>query len=101
MIIYSTNTSILTLPLLIIIWCIDAYLILTSLRLLLAHFHSARANRWRSSLQPFTDPLPRALENFLSFKRDKPLPQWLPWLLAITGSLILRHLLLLIVLQSS
>ena len=95
MIIYSTN--IWALPLLFIALCIDFFIFLVGLRLLLTCFHGAGANRLRQELQQFTDPVPQKVAGWICSCYDKSPPSWLPWILVLVSFIIVRHLLLMIV----
>lgn len=95
MIIYTTN--ILAAPLILVVWCIDIYLLMASLRLFLGNFHSKQCITIRLALQKFTDPLPQTLSIWLSTRCGKSLPNWQSWFLVIAGSLVVRHLMVLLV----
>lgn len=94
--IYVTN--ILAGPLLLIVWLIDVYLVLTSVRLVLSRLESGRALAAARSLERLTDPLPQAIHAWLSRKRRRSTGSWPAWLIVLLGGLALRYLVLAIIL---
>ena len=95
MILYTTN--ILSLPILLLIWAIDLYLLAAGIRLILSRIPAASgASR---GLGGFTDPVPGVVGSWLSAIRRKAVPAWLPWLLVGAVALILRQLLILLILR--
>ena len=89
--IYFTN--ILAGPLVLILWLIDAYLFVSSVRLLLGQFQGASSLAACETLQRFTDPLPQALRSWLARRRSGPTSMWSAWLIVLLGGLVLRCLL--------
>ena len=85
MILYTTN--ILLLPFAIVIWAIDAYLLLTLVRCIGGRFTTHPA-------VGLTDRLPDALGRWIAARRQRPLPTWVPWAAVIGSLLIVRHLLI-------
>ena len=92
MIVYTTN--ILALPLMLLIWIVELFLVISAIRLVLGHLNSVRAQGTCAALQRFTDPVPEAIHGWLSRRRQKPVPAWLPWLIVTVSSLLLRHILI-------
>ena len=92
MIIYTTN--ILALPLMLLIWIVELFLVLSAIRLALSHLSNVRAQGACTALQRYTDPVPEAIHGWLSRRWQKPVPAWLPWLIVIVSSLLLRHFLI-------
>jgi len=90
--IYVTN--ILAGPLVLIVWLIDVYLVLTSVRLVLGRFEGGRALAAARSLERLTDPLPQAIHAWLSRKRRRSTASWPAWLIVLFGGLALRYLVL-------
>jgi hypothetical protein len=90
--IFITNPF--ALPLLILIWSLDAWLWLASLRLILDKLPSVRINHFCQSLRQFTDPLPNAVNRWISLWTRKPIPTWFMWLLTLVAVIVLRHLLI-------
>ena len=100
MIIFTTNMSIFALPFLLAIWAMDLYLLLASIRLILPRISGDRPSRWCMTLRQFTDPIPEAIGRWLSARGARSTPNWLPWVIVILGSLVLRHLLIWIVFKT-
>jgi len=92
MIIYTTN--ILALPLMVLIWTMDMFLVLSAIRLVLGHLSNARARGARAGLQRITDSVPEAISGWLSRRRQKPVPPWLPWLIVFIAAFLVQHLLI-------
>ena len=99
MVVHTTN--ILALPLLLVVWAIDAYLFLACIRLGCSLFKGSGAGRLRTTLQPVTDPLPEAISRWLAWHLKKPLPLWLSWLLVFLLGMVLRQLILLAALAAA
>ena len=97
---FTTNMSIFALPVLLAIWAMDLYLILASIRLILPQIHGDRSNRWCTTLQQFTDPIPMAAHRWLSARRARPVPNWLPWLVVGVGVIVIRQMLTLILFKN-
>ena len=83
---------ILALPVLLLIWSIDLWLLLASVRLILGWIPAA--GRACQALSRLTDPVPQVVHGWLSRRRQKPVPAWLPWLIVTVSSLLLRHILI-------
>ena len=98
MIIHTTN--IMTAPLILIIWTVDLYLFLACIRLILGRFVTTQANSVYPVLQGVVDPLPCALERWLSAWRGRSVPKWLPWLVVVIAVVLIRQLLILTVLRT-
>ena len=90
--IYTTN--ILAAPLVLIIWCIDVYIFLASVRLILGRLRIATLAQVRVNLQQLTDPVPQAMHTWMSARWRKPLPPWLPWAIVLFICFVLRHVLI-------
>jgi len=99
MIVY--RTSILALPIVILIWVLDTYLIMTAARHLLRRSSGDRAVRACSCLRHFTDPPAEAVRHWLLLRTARAVPSWLPWLFVITVVVVIRHLLAMIVVPTS
>ena len=98
MMIYHTN-NILAGPLVLIIWCIDAYIFLASVRLILGRLRATTLAQVRVDLQQFTDPLPQSLHMWMSARLRRPLRPWMSWAIVLFGCIVLRHVLIWIVLM--
>jgi hypothetical protein len=98
MVVHTSN--ILAGPLLMIIWAVDIFVFLVALRWALARTSNVSAVRIRASLQAIADPLPAALNSWLIRKRRRAVPGWLPWALVLTGAIVVRQLVALIVIAA-
>jgi len=90
MVVHTTN--ILILPLMLLAWLIDVYLLLAGVRLVLGRMKGtgpAHACEW---LQQVTDPVPAVVCHWLEQRCARPAPPWLPWLVVLIGGLLARHL---------
>ena len=94
--IYVTN--ILAGPLVLLVWLIDTYLFIVTVRLVLGQVGTADLLAARRTLQQITDPPARAVHRWISRRRNRPTPIWVAWPVVLLGGLILRHLLLAIIL---
>ena len=95
--VYTTN--ILALPLVLIIWALDMYLFLLMVYSVLTRLSGERASQLRICLRPFTEPLTRAVRQWLGRHTSKPVRQWVPWAVVIFAALIGRYLLVLLILS--
>jgi len=93
------TTSFLALPILLLIWAIDFYLILVAAQLLLSGLRARWAAPLASQLQPIVDRIPNVLGRLLARRRDSCPPSWLPWLIVLSLAFVLRHLCLLFILK--
>jgi len=93
--IYISN--IFNLPLLIIIWLIEAYLFVAACRLIVAKIPSARQTYFYKNLKLLTDFVPEALSRKLLKWKDKSIPSWLAWFIVILSGFILRQALIVMV----
>ncbi len=92
---YTTN--ILAMPLVLIVWVLDMYLLLLSARLVLSRLSNERAKKLCSCLMQFTDPLMQTVKQWLGQRTGKQTKQWVPWVLVAAASLMIRHLLVLLI----
>lgn len=88
-------------PLVLGVWLLDAYLILSAIRLVLGQLHTRWAIRTRLALQRLTDPLPQATCHWLAARRSRPIPTWLPWAIVMVATIITRQLLVWILVSTS
>lgn len=95
MIIHSTN--IFASPLIMIVWAIDIYLFLASVRFVTSQYQNTCNSRLCQGLKLLIDPIPNAVDRRLARFRRKSSPSWLPWLIVILFAVFLRHLLIWIV----
>ncbi len=91
------TTSILAVPLVLILWAVDMYLFLLIAYGLLARLSGERASQLRLCLKSSTEPLPQAVRRWLGQHTSKPVKQWVPWAVVIFAGLIVRHLLVLLI----
>jgi len=93
--IFITNP--LALPLLILIWSLDAWLWLVAIRLIIDKVPSNKLVHIRQGLRQFTDPLLNVTGEWMSYLAKRPIPTWLMWILTILMAMIFRHVLLVMV----
>ena len=101
MIMIYNDLNIMLVPFCILIACIDTWLLLASVRWLLSRFHSPQPTRIRLALQELTDPVPELLGSFLSSRSKKNLSLWVPWIMVIVAALLIRHMILAVIVQTS
>ena len=89
MMVYTTN--ILAVPLVLLIWALDLYLFLAAARLLAGRFSGQKAAQLCSGLQPFTDPMPHAVERWIASRTRRSIPTWLPWGIVIVAAMFVRQ----------
>lgn len=89
----------LVLPVLVVIWSIDTWIWMASIRLLLGKLNPD--NQFTSLLGKLADPLPKIVNRQLAVWFRKAVPQWLAWTVTIVSLLMLRHILLLSVISFS
>ncbi|MFC1805371.1 hypothetical protein ACFL09_00125 [Planctomycetota bacterium] len=97
MLVYTTN--LLALPLILIIWVIDFYVVVSGMRLIASHIDADWARRGCARLAVFTDPVHRTACKLLAPGRARPLPRWLTWLLLLSTAVLVRQVLIWIILR--
>lgn len=95
MIIHST--SIFASPLIMMIWVIDIYLFLASVRFVASQYPRTRNSRVCQGLKLIIDPLSNAVDRKLARLRRKSSPVWMPWLIVIVLAFFARHFLIWVV----
>ena len=90
-------SNLFNLPLLILIWLIEAYLFLAAVRLIVARIPNARQTYFCQNLKLLTDFVPEALSRKLLKWKDKSIPSWLAWFIVILSGFILRQALIVMV----
>ena len=90
-------SSLFNLPLLIVIWLIEAYLFLAAARLIVAKIPSAKQTYFCQNLKLLVDFVPEALRRKLAKWKEKSIPPWLAWFIVILSGFILRQALIVIV----
>ena len=88
------TTHILAAPLVLLVWCIDVYIFMVCVRLVLGRLRGAGLAKARLLLQQFTDGIPQALYVWMSAKARQPVREWVPWLIVLSSCFILRQLLI-------
>ena len=92
---YTTN--ILAVPLVLIIWAVDIYLLGLLARGILRYLPNERASQLHFCLKQFTEPPLRIVKHRLQQHAAKRIKPWLPWAIVALASLIIRHLLVLLI----
>lgn len=87
------TTNILALPVVLLLWSLDAFVMLASIRLLLGQLAADWAARASSGLAPLTDWAPDNLQRLLEGKFRFPVRSWVAWAVVIGVALVLRHVL--------
>lgn len=82
------------LPLLVLVWSIDAWLWLASIRLILGQLPSFRTGSVCQCLKRLTDTLPQVLGRSISRWAKKQMPLWLTWLVTVASLVMIRDLVL-------
>lgn len=80
----------LVLPVLVLLWSIDAWLWLASIRLVLFRVHTGPAGRIGQGLAKITDPLPGATGQCIRQLTTRQPPLWLTWLLTVFAVVAVR-----------
>ncbi len=93
--IYATN--IFAVPLILIVWSMDMYLLLLSARVVLSRLSDKRTNKLSSYLMLFTDPPVQAVKQWIEQQALRRTKQWVPWVVVVVTSLVVRHLLVLLI----
>ena len=89
--IYTTN--ILVLPLVVIMWTIDAYFFLLMAYGILTKLSGERARQLCLALKPFIEPVPSLIRRRLERCTTRSVKQWVPWAVVISAGLIVRYVL--------
>jgi len=87
---YTTN--ILALPLVLIVWVVDAYLLCLLAYGITRKLSGERAGQLGICLEQFVEPVPQAVGRWLERHAAKPVKQWVPWAAVIALGLAVRHL---------
>ena len=89
--IYAIN--LFGLPFLIVIWLIELYLFLASVRLVMSKIPTARQSNFYQQAKLLTDFIPDAVRQKLGKFKGKPMPSWLSWFIVIVSGFIIRQVL--------
>jgi len=92
---YTTN--ILALPLVLIVWAVDMYLMLMLAYAVTGKLSGERVGQLRTCLGQFIEPVPQAVGHWLGQHTAKPLKQWVSWAIVAFVGLVIRHLLILLI----
>jgi hypothetical protein len=93
MIIFSNNLA--HLPVFILLWVINGYLLLVAARFLIAN--TIKACPLDQALRQLTDPLPVAAERWIGRVTRKRPQRWAIWLMVVGALLLVQHLLMALV----
>ena len=91
--IVHTTSNILVGPLILLIWVIDIYVFLASVRLILGRWPRSRDSRFYHHLELFTNPVAEMVDKYLRLRQGRPTPSGAAWVIVLFGGIILRHLL--------
>ena len=97
MILIPTNP--LATPLVLLIWAMDAYLVLVAFRLLFGLFAGNPPQYRFPTLERVVEGPVRILADRLLRWRGRPVATWLPWCLVVGTALAIRHLLIVMLLR--
>ena len=89
MLVYTNN--ILLLPVLLAAWLVNGFLFLATARFIL--LNTVGAGRFTHALAQLTDPVPDAVEKWLTRKHGRPPQRWVTWLILTAALLIVQHML--------
>lgn len=87
------TTNILALPLVFLLWGVDAYITLSSARLILSQLATDWAGQAARGLAQLTDWAPDNLRRIGGNWFQRPIPPWAGWVSVIGVALILRNVL--------
>ncbi len=82
------------LPVLILIWSMDAWLWLALIRLALHRTRSGPAGEINRVIANITDPLTRSTDRWLNHFTRTSAPPWLSWIVTLLAVALMRQLLL-------
>ncbi|MBN1509493.1 MAG: hypothetical protein JW955_21780 [Sedimentisphaerales bacterium] len=88
--IYVNN--IFALPLVLLAGCLDAFVLLAGLRLILGQLAATRNSRTCAATAELTDPAVRAVDSLLTRYAHRPMRPWVSWAIVILVALVVRHL---------
>ena len=89
MVIHTTN--IIAGPLVMVVWLIDIYLLLISIRLLTSRLKGMFFDRLCKNLKPITDPIPQIIHHKIVRYRHRQVPEWISWLIVLSVLFCVRH----------
>ena len=83
--------SVIAGPLVLVVWLIDIYLLLISIRLLASQLKGVCFDGLCQNLKPITDPIPKALHQKIGVLKHKQVPEWISWLIVLSVLFCVRH----------
>lgn len=92
--------NILTIPLVLLLQCIDLYLFLTAIHFVLDRIVSVSASGPALALRRFTHFIPKRVSDWLHRLLNRSVRPWLPWAITLSAAVVLRYLLIRILLQT-
>lgn len=91
-------TNPITLPILVLIWSMDAWIWLAAIRIFLCRVESSYASQISRAIAQVTDPITELVSRTIRHFTPRRLPQWLLLLVTALAMITVRQLLLSIVL---
>jgi hypothetical protein len=88
--IYVNN--IFALPLVLLAGCLDSFILLAGLRIILGQLAATRNGRICAALTELTDPAVRAADRLIARHAHRPTRPWVSWAVVILIALVVRHL---------
>ena len=95
------DTDLWMFPLVLLIWMINGYLFIATLRLILGQLDATRDSQLCRGLAQCTDPIVSACQNWVERRVGKPVSAFWVWATTILAALVVRHLCLGILLSLS
>ena len=95
--IFITNPF--TLLLLILLWSINAWLFMATVRLLIDKFSSNPSGKICQCLSEIVDPLPNRIDRWIFSGTKQRIPAWLTWVTTFVALIIVRHFLILFIIS--
>jgi len=81
-------------PVLVMIWSMDVWLWLALIRLALHRIQSGPASEINQVVASITDPITRLTDRCINHFTQKPVPQWLLWIVTFLAMVTARQLML-------
>jgi hypothetical protein len=85
------TTSVIPSPLVLVVWLMDIYLLLISIRLLTSKLKGVFFDRVCQNLKLITDPIPQIIQNKIVGYRHRQVPEWISWLIVIAVLFCTRY----------
>lgn len=86
--------SVFNVPFLILIWLIEAYILLLVVRLMLAWIPSVSQSHLYQRIAVLTDVIPTNVSRSLRRFTDSSVPSWVSWVIVLISACALRQLLM-------